>query len=169
MEDTNLYDEIVSNFEKIKKIKRQKKIEDYNKTINIFCDNLYSIVFNTKLKPIVNFDNDDEEENIEITDENYLLYRKFMYINHDQKFILVFNSLNLDKIIEIYKDSKDAFISDMMNEFNKRYNKFKIRICSFNIDKETENCRLDDNKSLKPVPNLYRYKIILNYLSCDTK
>ena len=167
MEDTNLYDDIISNFKKEKELNKQKIAEKYNESINSFCDNLYSIVFNPKLKTIIKTDNDSE--NIKITDENYLIYIKFIYIEQEQKFILVFNSLNLDKIFDLYKDHIDAFIFDISTEFNKRYKKFKIQICESKIYKETEYYRLNNNRSLKPIPNLYRYKIILNHLSCDTK
>ncbi len=78
MEDTNLYDDIISNFKKEKELNKQKIAEKYNESINSFCDNLYSIVFNPKLKTIIKTDNDSEK--IKITDENYLIYRKFIYI-----------------------------------------------------------------------------------------
>lgn len=162
MEDTNLYDDIILNFKKKKELNKQMIIKKYNEFINSFCDKLYSIVFNPKLKMIIDLDNNAEK--IKIIDENYLLYRKFIYIEQDQKFILVFNSLNLDKIFDLYKDHIDAFISDISNEFNKRYKKFKIQICEFKISEETEYYG-----SSKPIPNLYRYKIILNHLSDDTK
>lgn len=161
MEDTNLYDDIVSNFEKEKEINKQKMVEKYNESINSFCDVLYSIVFNPKLKSIINLDNDDEEK-IKITDDNYLLYRNFLYIDNEQKFILIFNSLNLDKIFKIYNDHKDAFIFDIINEFDKRYKKFKIQIYGFDIEEEREYDNLDE-----AIPNLYRYRIILNHLSGD--
>ena len=165
MEDTSLYDDIVFNFEKEKENNKRIIVEKHNESINSFCDNLYSIIFNPKLKTIINLDNDTER--IKITDDNHLLYRKFLYTDHDQNFILVFNSLNLDKIFEIYKDHKDSFISDIMNEFNKRYKKFKIQIYDFYIDEEKEYYRSNDSGSLKPIPNLYRYRIILNHLSVD--
>ncbi len=168
MEDINLYDEIISNFEKEKEIDKQKKVEKYNESINSFCDNLYSIVFNPKLKTIILKNSSTEilDEKIKITDENNLIYRKFIYIEQDQNFILVFNSLNLDKIFEIYKDHKDAFISDILSEFNNRYKKFKIQIYKFDMYEEREYYRINDT-SLKPIPNLYRYRIILNHLSDD--
>lgn len=167
MEDTNLYDEIILNFKKEKELNEQLVVEKYNESINSFCDNLYSIIFNPKLKSIIKFNSGTEilGEKIKITDENDLIYRKFIYIEQDQNFILVFNSLNLDKIFEIYKDHKDAFISDILNEFNKRYKKFKIQIYKFDIYEEREYDKLNDNISLEPIPNLYRYRIILNHLS----
>ena len=159
MEDTNLYNDIILNFEKEKENKHQMIIEKYNESINSFCDILYSIVFNPKIKSIINFDIDSEilDEEIKITDDNQLLYRKFLYIIEKQKFILVFDSLDLDNIIGNYIDHKDAFIFDISNEFNKRYKKFKIQINGFNI-------YLERNEK---IPNLYRYRIILNYLSND--
>jgi len=160
MEDTNLYDDIVSNFEKEKEINKQIMVEKYNKSIKLFCDSLYSIIFNPKLKTIIKIDSDSEK--IKISDDYYLLYRKFVYKDDDKKFILVFNSLILDKIFEIYKDYKNAFISDITNEFNKGYKKFKIQICEFDIYEEQEYDKLNE-----AIPNLYRYRIILNHLSAD--
>ena len=113
MEDTNLYNEIISNFEKekeINEINKQKMVEKYNESINSFCDNLYSIVFNPKLKTIITINNKTDEE-VKITDDDYLLYRKFSYIDCEQKFILVFNSLNLDKIFKIYKNTNGSIKS----------------------------------------------------------
>ena len=77
MEDTNLYDDIILNFKKEKELNKQKIEEKYNESINLFCDELYSIVFNPKLKTIIKTANDSEK--IKITDENYLIYRKFIY------------------------------------------------------------------------------------------
>lgn len=161
MEDTNLYEDIISNFEKEKEIDKQMKVEKYNKSINSFCDNLYSIVFNPKLKTIITINNKTDEE-IKIIDDNYLLYRKFSYIDCEQKFILVFDSLNLDKIFEIYKDHKDVFISDILSEFNNRYKNFKIQIYRFDIYEEREY-----KNSNEIIPNLYKYNIILNHLSSN--
>lgn len=167
MEDINLYKDIILKFEEERKIKEKNIEEDYNGSINSICDNLYSIIFNPKLKSIIKFDNDTviNDDKIKIVEDNYLLYRRFSYIIKQQKFILEFNSLNLDRIFKNHMHYKYTFIYDLSNEFNKRYKTIKIQIYRFDICEE----RGYDSTSLESIPNLYRYRIILNHLSDEDK
>jgi len=80
-------------------------------------------------------------------------------------FILVFDALNLDTIFEMYKDHKDAFIEDVINNFNKQYDFLKIVILKFYIDDEKEyNSINTQSNPTQIIPNLYRYRLIFSYI-----